>query len=211
MACGLDPRNTELASEVRLYHITYFAASKAVVCRPNGRQRRHTQHRCSLRQRQNTHVFAEPHRLVSQDERDHRDIRSTRNLERRAPEAMQAVVRRARAFRKNQHAQPFADALYAGRDDVAAVVRAARALEQTRAFEQWPPPAAAEQRRLHGRGDVANRRHQRGDVQKTRMIADQHGRSVGDLAAQLARVEVEQTRPAQHVVHEPEVPAHHTL
>lgn len=211
MACGLDPRNTELASEVRLYHITYFAARKAVVCRPNGRQRRHTQHRCSFRQRQNAHVFAEPHRLVSQDERDHRYIRSTRNFERRAPEAMQAVLRRARALRKNQHAQPFADALYTGRDHVTAVVRAARALEQPRALEQRPPPAAAEHRRLHGRGDVVDRRHQRRDVQKTRMIADQHRRTVGDIAAQFARVEVEQPRPAQQIVHEPEVPAHHTL
>jgi hypothetical protein len=55
---------------------------------------------------------------------------------------------------------------------VTAVVSAARAFEQPRAFEQWPPPAATEHRRLYGRGDVVDRRHQRGDVQKTGVIAD---------------------------------------
>jgi hypothetical protein len=85
---------------------------------------------------------------------------------------VQPPARRARALREDQHAKALGDALAAGVHHVGGVQRIGGAHEQARAVQQRPPPAAAIQHGLHGRGDVRQRGHERGHVQQARMIGD---------------------------------------
>jgi hypothetical protein len=92
-----------------------------------------------------------------------------------------------------------------------AVERISGSLEQTRAVQKRPPPAATVQDRFHSGGDILNRSHQRSNVEKTRVICDQHHRACRQLADRRARVEVDQARPAQEVVQQRERTTHDAL
>jgi len=132
----------------------------------------HAQPWCLIRQREYALILAQPHGFVVQNQRDHRHIGAARDLECCAAELVQALLRRARALRKYQHAEALADAIARGLDHMSAVERIRSALEETRAVQKRPPPAATVQDRLHSGGDILNRRHQRCDVEETRVICD---------------------------------------
>jgi O-methyltransferase involved in polyketide biosynthesis len=134
LACSLDPRQAESAAEVRLYHITQLATRTAAVRRMNGRQRTDAQPWCSIRQRQYALIFAEPHGLVFDQQRDHGDIGPASDLERRAAEAMQPARGRARALGKNEHMKALADALAGLGHDVPRIERSRGPLEEACGF-----------------------------------------------------------------------------
>jgi hypothetical protein len=132
----------------------------------------HAQPWCLVRQREYALILAQPHGLVVQNQRNHWHVCSARDLECGAAKPVQALLRRARALRKNQHAEALAQTIARGFHDMCAVERIRCALEQLRAIQQWPPPAATVQHWLHSRGDILKSSHQRGDVEKTRMVRD---------------------------------------
>jgi len=132
----------------------------------------HAQPRCLVRQRKYALIFAQPHGPIVQKQRNDGHIGAARDLERCAAELVQTLLWRARALWKDQHTESLADAIARGFDHMCAVERIRRALEQTRAVQEGPPPAATVQDRFHSGGDILNRRHQRRDVEKTRVIRD---------------------------------------
>jgi hypothetical protein len=171
----------------------------------------HAQPRYLVRQREYALILAQPHGLVVQNQRHHRHIRSARDLERGAAEPVQAQLRRTRALRKDQHAEALAQAIARRLHDMCAVERIGSALKQTCTVQERPPPAATVQDRLDSRGDILERCHQRCDVEKARVICNQHHRPLGQLADRCARIEVDQPRPAQQIVEQRERAAHDAL
>jgi hypothetical protein len=132
----------------------------------------HAQPWCLIRQREYALVFAQPHGFVFQNQRDHRHVGTARDLECCTAELVQALLWRARALGKYQHTEALADAIARGLDHMCAVERISGSLEQTRAVQKRPPPAATVQDGLHSGGDILNRSHQRCDVEKARVIRD---------------------------------------
>jgi len=132
----------------------------------------HAQPWCLIRQREYALIFAQPHGLVVQNQRDHRHVGAARDLERCAAELVQALLWRARTLRKDQHPPALADAIARGLHHMCGIERIGRSLEQTRAVQERPPPAATVQDRFHSGGDILNRSHQRSNVEKTRVIRD---------------------------------------
>ncbi|MEY4580629.1 MAG: hypothetical protein RL701_5332 [Pseudomonadota bacterium] len=149
-------------------------------------------------------IFAEPHGFVLDQERNHGHIGATRDLERRAPEAMQTALRRPCAFGKNQDVKTLSDTAGGVLDHVTGVQRVGGAFEKACAVEQRPPPAAAVQHGFYSGRDVRQRGHDGRDIEKTRVICDEHHRPVGQYTGDFARVEVDQTRPAQQIVQQRE-------
>jgi len=124
---------------------------------------------------------------------------------------MQVSVGRAGAFGEDQHAKTIRDSFAAGIHHVGRIERVRRALEQARAVQQWPPPAATIQHGLHGRGDVLDRRHERRHIEQARVVGHEHGRTSWQLASHVTRVEIQQRGPAQQIVQQHEMPAHDAL
>ena len=135
----------------------------------------HAQPWCLIGQREYALILAKPHGLKVKNERHHWHIRSARDLESCAAEFVKGGrgrTRRARALWKNEDSKAFAQAIARGVDYVCAVQRIGRTLKQTGAVQQWPPPAATVQHRLHSSSEIFDGRHQRCDIQESRMIGD---------------------------------------
>jgi hypothetical protein len=177
----------------------------------HGRQDREAQARCFAPKVEDSVFFGQPYRVARDDDRDHRDIRLTGNLEGSTPEAVQLSLRRARALGEDKYPETLFNAQSAGAHHRARVARATGTGEQARPLQQRLEPATAVEGRLHRRSHVLERRHDAGDVTQAWVIGDQHRGPLGQFALDLPRVEVEQTAHTQRVVHQGEGTSHHTL